>query len=126
MHANHSPNAISPPPPTHPQKKQTPTVVPTRTLGLAFGLIHAADDAGILAVQVAIGRMLDQGKTYRGSVLPMLLGFALLAVLATLFLMRLLKRKVEAEAATAWAVEREQEVELAVPPPPPMAAVQVD
>jgi hypothetical protein len=108
--------------------KTTKTVVATRSLGLAFGLVHAVDDAGILAVQVAIGRMLDQGKTYRGSILPMLLGFALLAVVATLFLMRLLKRKVEAEAFAAREMEREQalELEMAVGPVPAPVAVHVD
>lgn len=38
--------------------------------------------------------MLDQGKTYRGSILPLLLAFAVLGALATLALMRLLRRKV--------------------------------
>lgn len=88
-------------PPTPPHT----TVVATRSLGLSFGLIHAVDDAGILAVQVAIGRMLDQGRTYRGSILPLLLTFALLGAGATLALMRLLRRKLDDDMTEGLEVE---------------------
>lgn len=119
-----NPNQISP---TIPPTQHIPTVVATRSLGLSFGLIHAVDDAGILAVQVAIGRMLDQGKTYRGSVLPMLLGFALLGAGATVALMRLLRRKLEAASALPQrddaGLERELEVEMMVVEPRPMTTV---
>ena len=67
--------------------------MPTRSLGLALGVIHAVDDAAILAVQVGIGKLLDQGKTYERVVLPMLVGFAVLAVCTTLPLMRLLHKQ---------------------------------
>lgn len=119
-----SPNQISPTVP--PTQQNTPTVVATRSLGLSFGLIHAVDDAGILAVQVAIGRMLDQGKTYRGSVLPMLLSFALLGAGATVALMRLLRRKLDAASALPQrndaGLEREL-VEMMVVEPRPMTTV---
>jgi hypothetical protein len=104
---------LSPRPPPH-TPQNTPPVVPTRSLGLAFGLIHAVDDAGILAVQVAIGRMLDQGKSYRGSVLPVLLSFALLGAMATLVLMRLLRRKIDGGGGTGGLELRMQEELLAV------------
>lgn len=79
-----------------------PYFVPTRSLGLALGVIHAVDDAGILAVQVGVGRLLDEGKRdgegedweYEEKVLPLLVLFALLACLATLPVMRALKSRI--------------------------------
>jgi len=79
-----------------------PYFVPTRSLGLALGVIHAVDDAGILAVQVGVGRLLDEGKRdgigedweYEDKVLPLLVLFALLACLSTYPVMRALKTKI--------------------------------
>eukprot|EP00624_Nannochloropsis_granulata_P001915 evm.model.NODE_19166_length_72781_cov_34.074345.12 len=79
-----------------------PYFVPTRSLGLALGVIHAVDDAGILAVQVGVGRMLDEGRRdgegedweYEEKVLPLLALFAILACLTTLPVMRALKKKI--------------------------------
>jgi hypothetical protein len=94
-----------------------PYFVPDRSLGLALGMIHAIDDAAILAVQVEVGRLLDQAREeaealgsageaelmetledleYERSVLPMLIGLAVVAALATLPVMSALKKKLSA------------------------------
>lgn len=55
----------------------------------------------ILVVNVIAGRFLDAGKSYAGSVLPLLLGIAFIALLASAFQMRLLcaMRRCAGEAA---------------------------
>jgi len=55
----------------------------------------------IMVLEVLMGRMLDEGKTYEEVVWPMLVGFAVLGLATTVPLMRLLAGKVRWNAAAA-------------------------
>jgi hypothetical protein len=57
----------------------------------------------IMVLEVLMGRMLDEGKTYEEVVWPMLAGFAVLGLATTLPLMKLLAEKVRWNAAVAAA-----------------------
>lgn len=50
-----------------------------------------------MVLDVLIGRLLDEGKTYKQIVWPMLVGFAVLGLLTTLPLMKLLAGKVRSD-----------------------------
>lgn len=67
-----------------------PVFVEGPSLGLAFGVAHAVMDVVLLVVNIVVGRLLDGGKSYPGTVLPLLLGIALVALLASALQMRLL------------------------------------
>lgn len=87
----------------HKTPPNTPTVVPIPSLGLAFSVVHAINDVLLMVFETQIGRLLDEGNTFQDTVLPIMLGFAGLATLATLVLMRPLRKRAEWNAALAEA-----------------------
>lgn len=84
-----------------------PEVVKARSLGLAFGVIHAVMDVMIMVTEVVIGRLLDTGHTYESAVWPMLVGFTTAGFLATLALMHVLMKQVKLNAVIAALTDNE-------------------
>jgi hypothetical protein len=77
--------------------------VPVPSLGLAFSITHAFTDVLIMIWETQIGRLLDEGKTFQTSVLPIMVGFGGVAALATLLLMFPLHKRAQWNAALAEA-----------------------
>ena len=84
-----------------------PEFVPVASLGLAFSICHVINDVVIMVFETRIGHALDQGKTFQDAILPLMVGFSLLATLATLLLMRPLRQRAEWNAALAAQGEAE-------------------
>jgi hypothetical protein len=80
-----------------------PEFVPLPSLGFAFAVVHVINDVVIMIYETGIGATLDAGHTFQKSVLPIMLGFAALATIATLLLMRPLRERAEWNAAMAAA-----------------------
>ena len=57
-----------------------------------------------MVFETRIGHALDQGRTFQDTVLPIMVGFSLLATLGTLLLMRPLRKRAEWNAALAGTV----------------------
>lgn len=67
-----------------------PVFVQGPSLGLGFGLVHAIMDLVLLLVTILVGRLLDAGRSYPGTVLPLLLGIVLVGLVASVLQIRLL------------------------------------
>ena len=75
--------------------------VPVPSLGLAYSITHAFTDVLLMVWETQIGRLLDEGKTFQNAVLPIMVGFGLVAALATLLLMPPLRKRAQWNAALA-------------------------
>lgn len=85
-----------------------PVFVSGHALGLSFGIVHAIMDLVLLIINVFVGRLLDAGKSYPGTVLPLLLGIALVGLVASVLQIRLLlARRQEEGEKDAEALVRE-------------------
>lgn len=85
-----------------------PVFVSGHSLGLGFGIVHAIMDLVLLLINILVGRLLDAGKSYPGTVLPLLLGIALVGLVASVLQIRLLlARRQEEGEKDAEALVRE-------------------
>lgn len=70
-------------------------------------MVHALNDAFIMVLETEIGHMLDEGATFQETVLPILLGFSILSVIASLVLMWPIHQRAHVNAALAEAMKCE-------------------